>query len=80
MSESLRPPRLFCPGNSPGKTCPPPGDFPNPEIKPRSPTLQADSLQAEPPGNLGQSINHGFQSLDALEAHTTVTSLLSKER
>ena len=30
--------------------CLPPGDFPNPEIKPRSPTLQADSLPSEPPG------------------------------
>ena len=27
-----------------------PGDLPNPGIKPRSPTLQADSLPAEPPG------------------------------
>ena len=27
---------------------PPPGDLPNPGIKPRSPTLQADSLPAEP--------------------------------
>ena len=27
-----------------------PGDLPNPEIKPRSPTLQADSLPSEPPG------------------------------
>ena len=30
--------------------CPPPGDFPNPEIEPRSPSLKADSLPAEPPG------------------------------
>ena len=29
---------------------PPPGDLPNPGIKPRSPTLKADSLPAEPPG------------------------------
>ena len=29
---------------------PPPGDLPNPGIKPRSPTLQADSLSSEPPG------------------------------
>ena len=29
---------------------PPPGDCPNPGIEPRSPTLQADSLPAEPPG------------------------------
>ena len=26
------------------------GDLPNPGIEPRSPTLQADSLPAEPPG------------------------------
>ena len=30
--------------------CPPPGDLPSPEIKPRSPALQADSLPAGPPG------------------------------
>ena len=29
-----------------------PGDLPNPGIEPRSPTLQADSLPSEPPGNL----------------------------
>ena len=29
---------------------PPPGNLPNPGIKPRSPTLQADSLPSEPPG------------------------------
>ena len=28
-----------------------PGDLPDPGIEPRSPTLQADSLPAEPPGN-----------------------------
>ena len=28
---------------------PSPGDLPNPGIKPRSPTLQADPLSAEPP-------------------------------
>ena len=50
-------------GDSPGKSievggkkkywsglpCPPPGDLPNPRIKPRSPVLQADSLLTEPP-------------------------------
>ena len=30
---------------------PPPGDLPNPGIKPRSPVLQADSLISEPPGD-----------------------------
>ena len=29
--------------------CPPPGDLPDPGVEPRSPTLQADSLLAEPP-------------------------------
>ena len=29
---------------------PSPGDLPDPEIKPRSPALQADSLLSEPPG------------------------------
>ena len=29
---------------------PSPGDLPNPGIKPRSPTLQVDSLPSEPPG------------------------------
>ena len=35
-----------------GLPCPPPGDLPNPGIKPRSPALQADSLPSEPPGML----------------------------
>ena len=33
-----------------GLPCPPPEDLPNPEIKPRSPPLQQNSLPAEPPG------------------------------
>ena len=33
-----------------GRPFPFPGDLPNPGIKPRSPTLQADSLPAEPQG------------------------------
>ena len=33
-----------------GLPYPPPGDLPNPGIKPRSPELQADSLPSEPPG------------------------------
>ena len=33
-----------------GLPCPPPGDLPNPRVKPRSPALQADSLPDEPPG------------------------------
>ena len=33
-----------------GLPCPPPKALPNPRIKPRSPTLQANSLPSEPPG------------------------------
>ena len=32
------------------------GDLPNPGIKPRSPTLQADALTSEPPGKPQQGI------------------------
>ena len=35
-----------------GQSFPPPGDLPDPEIKPGSPALQADSLPSEPPGKL----------------------------
>ena len=38
------------PGKNPGVSCSPPGDVPNPGIKPRTPTLQVDSLLSEPPG------------------------------
>ena len=31
-----------------GLQCPPPGDLPNPGIKPKSPTLQVDYLLSEP--------------------------------
>ena len=33
-----------------GLPFPSPGDLPDPGIKPRSPTLQADTLTSEPPG------------------------------
>ena len=33
-----------------GLPCPPPGDHPNPGIKPWFPTLQTDPLPSEPPG------------------------------
>ena len=41
-----------------------PGDLPNPGIKPRSPTLQADILPAEPPG---KPKNSGVGSLSLLQ-------------
>ena len=62
LSDSLQPCRLHLPGScvhvdSPGKNsgvgCHAllQGNLPNPGIKPRPPTLQADSLASEPPGN-----------------------------
>ena len=60
VSDSLRPHGQYSPGNAPGQntgvcSCSLlQGTFPtqgsNPGIKPRSPTLQADSLPAEPSG------------------------------
>ena len=47
-----------------GLLCLPPGDLPNPRIKPRSPTLQADSLPTEP---LGKPKNTGVGSLSLLQ-------------
>ena len=43
---------------------PSPGDLPNPGIEPRSPTLQADSLPAEPQG---KAKNTGVGSLSLLQ-------------
>ena len=47
-----------------GLPCPPPGDLPNPGIEPRSPTLQADSLPSEPPGE--PKLMHQFNSVQSL--------------
>ena len=60
-------PWIYSPWNSPGQN--PgvgslPGDLPNPGIEPRSPTLQVDSLSAEPPGN---PKNTGVGSLSLLQ-------------
>ena len=80
--QGLQPARLLCPWAFSrqeywnGLPYPPPGYLPNPEVKPRSPTLQADSLLYGPPekpkdtgvgsrslfqGNfLTQELNHGL--------------------
>ena len=47
-----------------GLPCPPPGDLPHPGIEPSSPTLQARSLPAEPPG---KPMNTGVGSLSLLQ-------------
>ena len=56
VSDSLQLHELYSPWNflgqntGVGSLSPSPGDLPNLGIKPRSPTLQEDSLPAEPPG------------------------------
>ena len=67
----LQPARLLCPWGFSrqeywsGFLChPPPEDLPNPGIEPRSPALQADSLQAELPG---KPKNTGVGSLSFLQ-------------
>ena len=51
-----------------------PGDLPNPGFKPRSPTLQADSLLSEPPG---KPKNTGDGSLSLLQG-TFPTQVLNR--
>ena len=52
----LQPTRLLCPWGFSrqehwsGLPCPPPGNLPNPGIKPSSPILHLDYLPSEPPG------------------------------
>ena len=46
--------------------CPPPGDFPNSGIEPRSPTLQVDSLPSEPSE---KPKNTGMDSLSLLQGN-----------
>ena len=43
-----------------GLPCPPLGDRPNPGIEPTSPSLQTDSLPAEPPGKPQCTVELGF--------------------
>ena len=55
---------LSRPEHCSGQPFPSPGDLHNPGIKPRSPTLQADSLLSEPSG---KSKNTGVGSLSLLQ-------------
>ena len=54
--------------------CPSPGDLPNPGSKPKSPSLQEDSLQSEPPG---KPKNIGVGSVSLLQRIFRTTSLTS---
>ena len=44
-----------------------PGDCPNPEIEPRSPKLQVDSLQTEPPGKIQRKKVKGLENIPLKE-------------
>ena len=47
-----------------GLPCPPPGDLPDPGIKPGSLALEADSLLSEPPG---KPLNRLLKTLNVTE-------------
>ena len=67
MSNSLGSYELYKRWNSPGQNTgefPSPGDLPNPRFEPRSPSLQANSLPAEPQG---KPKNTGVGSLSLLQ-------------
>ena len=70
LCDPMEPARLLCPWGFSrqeywsGLPCPPPGDLPNPGIKPRPPALQEDSLPSEP---LGKPINTGVCNLFLLQ-------------
>ena len=69
VSDSFRPHGLYSSWNSPGQhtgvdRLPSPGDLPNPGIKRRSPSLQADSLPAE---SQGKHKNTGAGNLSLLQ-------------
>ena len=55
-----------------GLPCPPPEDLPNPGIKPRSPTLQVDSLPSESPG---KPKNTGVGSLSLFQGSFLIQEL-----
>ena len=52
-----------------GLPCPPPGELPNPRIKHRSPTLQANSLPSEP---AGKPKNTGMGHLSLLQGNFAI--------
>ena len=94
MSDSLRPHELqptrhlclwgfYRQEYQSGLPCPPKGDHPNPGIKPRSPTLQTESLLSEPPGktkNTPRALPHPGIELrsSALQADSLTTELPGK--
>ena len=79
--------KTFVSWNSPGKSTPsrgspsreypPPGDLPNPGVKPRSPALQADSLPSELPATTLRFILKEWYFLKTLILLFTLLSWLT---
>ena len=64
-----------------GLPCPPPGDLPNPGIKPRPPTLQVDSLLSEPPGKPIDGLQHiYFNIIKAIYDKPTANIILHHQK
>ena len=67
-----------------GLPFPSPGDFPDPGIKPRSPSLQADALTSEPPGK-PPYIHYTLENMKKFRAYydaktVNLTLLISSDR
>ena len=79
----LHPARLLCPWGFSreeywsGLPCPSPGDVPNPEVEPRPPTLQADSLPVEPPGKPKNTGLNPFSSRSSWPRNQTKVSCIA---
>ena len=58
-----------------GLPLPSPGDLPDPGIEPRSPSLQADALQSEPPGK-PQTVVHKVSYKDILDNTGNIANIL----
>ena len=58
-----------------GLPFPSPGDLPDPGIKPRSPTLEADALTSEPPGKLHSAAKIRKNIWHSLGLFTYIVSL-----
>ena len=61
-----------------GKPFPSPRDLPNPEIKPRSPALQADSLPAGPRGKPNKDRSRNDEGEEKVERIRVLTIKQSK--
>jgi len=59
-----------------GLPCPPPGDLPNPGIKPRSATLQVDSSPAKLPGKPIDSLSLSYYKIENTDLRTMNSLLL----